>query len=535
MQFAYLFETRGIQRFLFASGKLRDMLGGSELLDYLCAEGGLLDQTLKALALAPQSPRRAGGAFYLLFSNAEDAQRMRNCWRLACAGWLPGVEQVDALCSAPTARQAIAAGLSQLHEARNRLNADLPRPSPLTERSPRTGLAAVQHFKGESLDAATARQRNFKRPEGSLKLEQRFLDEPGYLWPVNFEEQSRAEQRFPLGERRMVGLIHADGNGLGELLRVINEACAEANDQTYLHLYRTFSDGLTEATQKAAQQASREVLMPQAVGQVLPARPLVLGGDDLTILVRADLALPFTQAFLAAFEQHSASSMRALHAAFEQAGLQTAARKLPDSLTACAGVCFMKCSQPFQAGHELAESLCRRAKSESRKVRKEGEAMPATLALHKVQDSLLADAESQFQQNYSIQLAGEPVWQLALPAYALQPGTGLPFLEDLYRLSAVFDQHCASRLNDRPLRELATLWHVDPALARQRYRRWRELSGKHQPQALQAFDECLLNLIGSLAVDLPCNTRQPAQSPLADLLNLLSLQTTACQPEELAQ
>lgn len=535
MQFAYLFETRGIQRFLFASGRLRDMQGGSELLDYVCTKGGLLDQTLQALALNPQSPRRAGGVFYLLFSSVEDAQRMRHCWRLACARWLPGVEQVDALCSAPTARQAIAAGLIELHEARNRLEADLPRPGPLTERSPRTGLAAVEHLRGESLDATTICQRSFKRPEASLKLEQRFLDEPGYLWPINFEEDSHAEQRFPLGERRMVGLIHADGNGLGELLRVINEACSEADDQTYLNLYRTFSDGLTEATQKAAQQASRDVLLPQAVGQVLPARPLVLGGDDVTILVRADLALPFTQAFLAAFEQHSAESMRALQAAFEQAGLQVAGRKLPDRLTACAGVCFMKCSQPFQAGHELAESLCRRAKSESRKARIDGQAMPATLAMHKVQDSLQADADSQFQQNYCVQQGEIMTWQLALPAYALQPVVGLPVLEDLYRLSAVFDQRSAQRLNDRPLRELATLWHVDPALARQRYRRWRELADKHQPRSLQAFDDCLQNLVGNLAADLPCSTRQPAQSPLADLLNLLSLQKTAAQPEELPQ
>tara|TARA_R110002167_G_scaffold366450_1_gene597500 strand:- start:7394 stop:7588 length:195 start_codon:yes stop_codon:yes gene_type:complete len=43
MLHAYLFEARGIQRFLFSSGKLRDILGGSELLDYLCAEDGLLD------------------------------------------------------------------------------------------------------------------------------------------------------------------------------------------------------------------------------------------------------------------------------------------------------------------------------------------------------------------------------------------------------------------------------------------------------------------------------------------------------------
>lgn len=531
MQYAYLFETRGIQRFLFASGKLRDMLGGSELLDYLCAEGGLLDQTLDALDLAPSTPRRAGAAFYLLFRRREDAVRLRAAWRLACARWLPGVEQVDALSEGSSARAAIAGGLEQLRQARNRLRADLPRPGPLAERSPRTGLAAVERLRDESLDAATLRQRRFERPADGHTLVQRFLDEEGYLWPIDFEENSPADKRFPLGERRLVGLLHADGNGLGELLRVLNDACQGTDDVTYVRLYRTFSDALADATQEAARQASREVLLPNACAQVLPARPLVLGGDDMTILLRADLALPFARAFLTAFEQHSRIGMQRLHKAFEEHGLHAQASQLPDYLTACAGLCYMKCSQPFQAGHDLAESLCKRAKTASRKARRPGEPMPATLALHKVQDSLLEDAETQFLQNHCVEHDGR-TWQLALPAYALATGHGLPALDDLDRLLHVFASTDADRLNDRPLRELATLWHENLSHARQAYTRWRELAGRKQPAALQRFDEALRALVGPVRDDLPCSRGEHPQSPLSDLLSLLTLHGQGTPLEE---
>lgn len=531
MKYAYLFETRGIQRFLFASGKLRDMLGGSELLDYVCADGGLLDQTLEALDLAPLSPRRAGGAFYLLFSNREDAIRLRDAWRLASARWLPGVEKVDALSEGPTAYAAIAAGLEQLRQARNHLSADLPRPGPLTERSPRTALAAVERHREESLDAATLRQRSFERPADGQSLAQRFLDEEGYIWPVDFEESSPANRRFPLGERRLVGLLHADGNGLGELLRTLNDACSGADDRTYVSLYRTFSEGLATATQEAASQASREVLLSNATNQVLPARPLVLGGDDLTILLRADLALPFARAFLNAFEQSSRRSMQALQSAFEQSGLGEQARQLPEYLTACAGLCFMKCSQPFQAGHDLAESLCKRAKSASRKVRKPGAPMPATLAMHKVQDSLLEDAETQFAQNHCVSHEGR-TWQLALPAYALAPGHALPVLDDLDQLLQIFAGNRDHGLNDRPLRELATLWHDNLSLARQAYARWRELAARNHPSALASFDDHLEKLLGRVSNDLPCSQHETPQSPLADLLSLLTLQTPSRLPTE---
>ncbi|MDY0073564.1 MAG: hypothetical protein RBR77_13070 [Thauera sp.] len=524
IQYAYLFEARGIQRFLFASGKLRDMLGGSELLDYLCADDGLLDQTLNSLDLQPKIVRKAGGSFYLLFERREDAVRLRAAWRLACGNWLPGVEQIDALSEGRSAREAMDEGLKLLRKARNRLCADLPRPGPLSERSPRTGLAAVLCEHDESLDAATARQRRFERPKDQ-NLAQRFLDEDGYLWPINFEEDAPASERFPLGERHLVGLLHADGNGLGELLRVLTEACKDADDATYVDLYRAFSDGLMEATLVAARQACL-VLLPHACDKVLPARPLVLGGDDLTILVRADLALPFAKAFLAAFETHSRSAMTRLHKAFEDKGLQAQGSRLPAHLTACAGLCYMKCSHPFQAGHELAEGLCKRAKVAARQVRGTGP-IPATLALHKVQDSLLEDAETQFEQNYCV-VQENGRWQLALPVYALKPVDGLPALEDLERLLDVFGEG----LNDRPLRELATLLHGNPGLARQAYQRWRELAQRKHAAKLAEFDNRLRALLGPMMRDLPFSQEEPHQTPLADVLSLLTVQGRSPQPQE---
>lgn len=533
MHYGYLFETRGIQRFLFASGKLRDMLGGSELLDYLCAENGLLDQSLKRLELNPRVARKAGGAFYLLFDRSEDAQRLRAAWRLACARWLPGVEQVDALSEGRTAKDAIANGLKALLSARNRLKAELPCPGPLSERSPRTGLAGIAHDNGESLDAATARQRSFVRPDDGSTLTQRFLDDTVYRWPINFESSAREQERFPLGERSLVGLLHADGNGLGELLRVLNDACRNANDEIYLSLYRAFSQGLERATIAAAREASRSVLVPEATERfkVLPARPLVLGGDDVTILLRADVALPFAKEFLKAFEIHTERSMQALRVHFEQAGLREEARKLPAFLTACAGLCYMKHSQPFQAGHDLAESLCKRAKRVARKARRSAEEpAPSILAFHKVQDSLLEDAESQFLDNHVVS-AETHTLHLALSAYALRDGYQLPTLGDLEVLLSIFETSPnGDRLNDRPLREIATLVRSDRTVARQAYTRWRELASRQQPKRLTAFDTALSRLLNDVETDLPAGSMDSdgvRHSPLSDLLTLLTVRRTS--------
>ena len=549
MHYAYLFEARGIQRFLFASGKLKDMQGGSELLDYICAEGGLLDQVLEKLDLNPGKPRNAGGVFYLLFDKQADARRFQAVWRMACANWIPGVEQVDALSSGEKARDAIKNGLNLLRTQRNQLNADLPRPGPLSERSPRTGLAAVQNIKGESLDAATAKQRVFERTDTEASLAQRFLNEENVFWPTDFEESAPKDRRFPLDERRLVGLIHADGNGLGELLRVLNSACQSAEDATYIKLYKTFSDGLTSATLGAARDACKAVLLPAAIdidhnNRLLPARPLVLGGDDLTIVTRADLALPYTQEFLKAFEQHSRISMNKLRAEFEQAGLADAASQLPEHLTACAGISYMKCSQPFLAGHELAEGLCKRAKDASRKTRVSDQAlMPSSIAFHKVQDSLLDDAKSQFDKDNRVSHQNES-WQLALPVYGIHADHSsnerkLPSLDALNGLVNLFANARNSRsgnlhFNDRPLREISTLWRDNPALAKKAYGRWYELAQRNNAQDLQAFDYFMTQLLGQTQRDLPCSSTVGEDgaysSPISDLLHLLTIRRSA-QPQ----
>ncbi len=221
---AYLFEARGIQRYLFSTGKLRDLLAGSELIDQLCAPGGFLDITLAALNLQPSMPRRAGGTFYLLFDNEDDARRFRAAWRLACAQWVPGIEGVDALVHGDSNKAAIASGLEQLRESRNVMSPSLPRPGPLDARSARTGLGATVKDSGEHLDEATMRARKFARLDSTSGLEQRFFDRTGYSWPRSFEYHHGVGALFPLHKDRVVRYMIDRWNG-GACFEVLDELC----------------------------------------------------------------------------------------------------------------------------------------------------------------------------------------------------------------------------------------------------------------------------------------------------------------------
>lgn len=535
MYHAYLFEARSIQRFLFSTSKLKDMIQGSELIDYICAKDGYLDQVLDKLKLKPEAPRRAGGTFYLVFKTLKDAQRMQAVWRLAIAQWLPGLEKVDAISEGTTAREAVKKGIEKLTSNRNIVYADLPAASPLTERSPRTGLAAVIREQGESIDASTCTIRQFQRPSNSEPLTTRFLNDLSVYWPNNFEHAKKESLRFPLHERQFIGLVHADGNGLGMILRQLDAACENASDETYLKLYRCFSDGLDSATVNAARDASTQQLLPYTHNKIMPARPLVLGGDDLSIIVRADLALPYTEAFLNAFEFYSQTFMHNLKVEFKEAGLSEYASQLPNKLTACAGVVFMKCSQPFHSAYDLAEGLCKRAKNTSRE--------HSTISFFKVNDSVLDDVEQMIEQTQTAIFLDKEnfddknkktYWHLGLPAYGISSESNLPLLNDLYKLRDIFSKSANTtnehpQLNDRPLREIATLIHVNPVQAKSTYQRWQQMCRRTKPNDLHNFDHTLSRLLGNTIHGLPFKQEQENiyRSVLADLLGLLTIKNSA--------
>lgn len=577
---AYLFETRSVQRFLFEGGKLRDMVSASDQLDALCAEGRTisqytlnsenawfspLDQTLKACEIETddvQFSRRAGGAIYVVFSAESKARQFQICWSYYVRQHFPGVELVQVLETADTVPQAMARALEQLPAQRNRVSPQLPVPGPLVRRSPRTGEPAVTYdrSRGEWVDDATRIKRNVKPSQSSLIP--KFADDfDQYQWPNNLERETEGDKSgvtFPfIGEERTVALVHADGNGIGEVLMKLGDTIKDVvkttgKEDQYCELFLQFSRAMEASTAAAAKRAMRVVLDTLNKGDVVPARPLVLGGDDLTLLIRADLALEFTNSFCRAFEEETASRLSALKDSIDAL--------VPDHefdltrltrLTASAGVAFIKANQPFLQAHDLAESLCGEAKARSREHMADSrELIDASISFHQVSAALIEKIKDVREHEWTLPSIARSVInfedkdksvELAMGGYALdeaaqrstqstagQPAS-LPSYRILTELAGMFSEN---GLNRNGLRQVAMLLKDNPDLARQRYRRWREVSAKSQPGELQNFDERMAELIAlQSADDLPFD-RRTGKSPLMDLLVITGFSKAETSPEQ---
>lgn len=573
---AYLFEAKSIQAFIVAGGRLRDVVGGSALVDELVGEAArgpsLLDEVLAAAGLvcagaAPEGPsdaegrgaaagpyrvevlRRAAGAFSLVAAGAPAGQRLRHAadlWRLALAFRAPGLAFVDAFGEGADAPSAVSAAAAALLARRSLKAPDLPPPPPLAARVPRTGGAA----RGLAAETEAA-----EPADATLLAKKRFRDSARVLRRFSGPDARAGDWPFDLGdlfargqERRTVAVIQADGNRLGQVLIDLIDSLRRGDgaatspsatsgaaasrsaggltpaEVAYCDGLLCFSreiDSLTRAAMQAATE--RHVVSGRTPAGVFPARPLLQGGDDVSLIIRGDIALAWCETFLTTFEELAATRLRAL---LTDVGLSA---EVP-AMTACAGVAFVGVNQPFLQAHELADSLCRHAKS----VAKAGlearlgaaaaarAAVPSCLSFHRVTsamidsyDAILDRELTLHQSDGRLVLSANPY--LVGPPPSAGQAPALPRLADLVALARILMDDSFSR---GPGRQLMALAYEGPAVMQARYARWRDVLRRSAPALLKSFDDLHGRLNGQGRSSLATAS---GQVPLADAISLTQI------------
>lgn len=208
-----------------------------------------------------------------------------------------------------------------------------------------------------------------------------------------------------------VAVVHADGNGLGKIFQDLAQRVGRSDSRGFFCAQRKLSAGVDAASQAAFQDAlsavaadpaATPIRRPQAGGSARPGRqqpgrqrsspeqssperpagaraflpvlPLVLGGDDVTVVCDGRIALAFTVAYLRAFER------------------RTAEMGVPgvDRLAACAGVAIVKMHYPFSAAYRLAAELT----AEAKQVKAAVSGPASALSFHVLHDSAATSLET---------------------------------------------------------------------------------------------------------------------------------------------
>ncbi|MCS6787463.1 MAG: hypothetical protein NZ524_10575 [Thiobacillaceae bacterium] len=378
-----LLETSGNQNYIFSTNKLKQHIGASEL-TYRAGTVWLR----QALGVdAEDSPsqwrdrlRRSGGRIadgievviatsgkaVLICENSERAHAIVRATTTSALTDAPGLQLTGAVVelggrTAAQARQAMIEVHQRFNAHRQSLSAHLARfpVLPMAAACDTSGLPAVQvDARDGSLASAASRAKNEAAPDWFKRIRR-------------LRDDHQAEIRFVFGideiGRRFaqdyVGVLHADGNGLGQIVLAFDRWLDHGED--YFATLRDFSLELDEATERAfidacaSAQSLCNALRDQQASD-LPVLPLILGGDDLVAVVGGDIALPFVIAFLRAFERRT----------HEQPTLSKVAKKALGAphLGISAGLAWVKPHYPFALAYQLAESLLQSAKEIKRRV-----------------------------------------------------------------------------------------------------------------------------------------------------------------------
>lgn len=519
----FVTQAKSIQSFILASDKLRDMVGATELVEQI---SDLLEKTIAALAPANHHEvlTKAAGVVRVWFADENDALALAQVWPMVCAHALPGLDVIQTVQPSPSSDylQAVNNAETSLASAKNLRTPLLPLPTPPVARTQRTGNAAVTSDRlpeneREDIDACLYAKRLCRNAsQGTSSIFQRIgLDTEGWETPKDFDGISGKERSY-------LGILHADGNGLGKLLIALSNHFQKLKPDPDIvkNFYRDLSETIKEITREALVSAWDSMLASldqpalPTKKQILPALPIVLAGDDVTFLFRADLAAPFAANFLAKFSEISETLLASLSEKFSS--LHLGDIDSPEQIrrfSAGAGIVFCKPGFPFSHAYALCESLAKHAKNHAKSLAKKNQTpvLPA-FSFHQISAS---GSAREFLDILDTELAGDtfqksPISLSCSPYYLETGGTAL------YRnLETLIDS--LQHFPKGPPRELYSLLQTDWARAEKHYQRMLEINPKNAPKLKASF----ALFTGSPSSPFSKDPDHPA-SPLGDALTLLS-------------
>lgn len=396
-------DILGIQRYVFASNRLRDVLAASWVVDHVMKRQS--DSLVQWGMTDDRVLLAAGGNAVLEFESLGNAKM----WTGRYTRWLqreaPGLEVVVA--HRPYDGRSLAWGLKALAVDLARAKLER-RPS-----APQLGLSVTASCSVTGLPASSLDRHEhvpisrgievLRRDDVQARAKERW---DRYL-PAGLGQAREWRAEFPLeldlmgrthGETSFLGVVHVDGNGVGKLIKGWLDRCLdeEVGDAVVRTEYRGWSRAIEELgehvlravvqrvascifEEESEQGGERWVVRgtPHGLGfslrnwrndknrktakdtVFLPLRPILLGGDDLTFVCDGRLALDLAATALREFEAHQIPHLG------QDGGGRT--------LTACGGAALVQAHAPFHRNYELAESLCGSAKRVRVEVAQQGQ------------------------------------------------------------------------------------------------------------------------------------------------------------------
>lgn len=480
--------VEGIQKYIFSTGRLKEMIGGSEIINFITREEFFKDSLPGLEIIAAEKftgqpgtcviCQANAGALRLVFAEKEAAKAFLSSMSERLLALYPGLPFYGALCEFDWSDDK--AGKDAYMAARREAEGIIAKGR--NERQPAEGCSLLPILSAAPLDG---RPSVVKRDERWLSLPslarsaQELIDRSRGRLRVKAPDGIKVEWKDNLeemlgGQGGKVALICMDGNDLGKLFGTRLEDGSSDSPAANIRVMTELSNTIEQCNRQAFDHACSSLVRKLAPGGkyadaagnfVMPLRPIVLGGDDVTIIARAEIALPFALLFTKEFEK--------------------AAREKGLSLSLGTGMVVMDSSYPFVKAFPLAESLQDSAKNLTRHL--PPNARPSSLDYLVLTEDVEDDEALVRQRLYT----GSDGSRLTIRPFSLGGGEFMEFLENGGKVN--------NELPRSQLRQAWTLCRAGCAEARVAWENLREniargLGGRHgKLMKKEAFEQIFPN------------------------------------------
>jgi hypothetical protein len=287
----------------------------------------------------------------------------------------------------------------------------------------------------------TARQEARSRLQNLFQAVGRDLE---FDWCDEFDKLARLPER----DDSYIAVVHADGNGMGQRIKILTDFWRAKPDHPrgYIDAMR----GLSNSVQITAQDALKATLSalynhlnnPNGPGpdqhptikekrkqggketeydqKYFPVRPVVFGGDDVTLVCAGPWGLAIANRYLRELENLSLGNPG----------------KEKEPPYACAGVAIVKTHYPFSQAYALSEELIKQAKNRSKELAGK---KASAIDWHFTTTGLHGDLETIRAREYFLDVPGGGC--LPMRPLMLKPDYGWRNWDNLTGLLTVFGEH----------------------------------------------------------------------------------------------